>query len=516
MKFLVFCLAFFCALSSVFAQSYILDFELKKVYGNPYVFTDSSTQHTYFVFIRKETFLGKASLCIVETDEEFRILRQSETDCGTWAGSIVFQEINPTHLILYIVETNTIFRPVLAKLQIERKNLTYYFDNVAPLDMGDNFSFLRGLSDGKKHYVINVLRSSKADSLLVLKIENGVSQGVQRYLLPDVSDFNESWKSIFKDKFTLFGRSHPLVIINPTYNTNIAIGFSDNKLYLTNDKLVFTMKYGSEDAKKERIVRIDCAEKTITTDNIYFRKPKALEEYTSNKPTATASFITDNYLFQAWTNGEQGVLLAKSVDSLKDIRRWEFSEQDTFSFKNSPMYEYLKNEHYWFASKKKPFKTSKDLVNNMLDDGILLTARKENGAINVQFGTYKYVNEAAKRIAFSAALGVIGGAVGAAAFDANVTVIINPSAPTSIGGFFPDRERAIYFWMSLKGRNLEQPKEAILPNEFDVFCEKTKSIYSASIANYFSVNGRRAILFQRSETKLSENNKRYYVRIEEK
>jgi hypothetical protein len=515
MKSIFFCLAFFCVLSSAFSQSYILDFELKKFYGNPYVFADSATQHTYFVFIRKETMMGKASLCIIETDAEFRILRQSETDCGTWAGSIVFQEINPTHLILYIVETNTIFRPVLAKLQIERKNLTYYFDNVVPLDMGDNFSFLRGLSDGKKHYVINVLRSSKADSLLVLKIENGVSQGLQRYLLPDVSDFNESWKSIFKDKFNPFGRAQPLVIINPTYNPNIAIGFTDNKLYLTNDQLIFTMKYGSEDAKKERIVRIDCAKQTISTDNIYFRKPKALEEYTSNKPTATASFITDDYLFQAWTNGETGVLVAKSVPSFKEIRRWEFSEQDTFSFKNSPMYEYLKNEQYWFASKKKPFKTSKNLVNDMLDDGILLTARNEKGELKVQFGTYKYVNEAAKRVALSTALGLVAGAVIVTAIP-NSVVTISPSTAPTKSGLFPDRERATYFWLSLKGKDLAQPKDVIIPSDFDIFCEKTQSIYSASIANYFSVNGRRAILFQRSETKASENNKRYYVRIEEK
>ena len=155
-------------------------------------------------------------MCILETDADFKILRQAETNCGEWDGDIVFQEINPTNLILYIVETNTIFKPSLAKLQINRKTLTYYFDKVVTLNMGEDLSCLRGLSDGKKHYIVNLVRAvksdslahlksgEKADSLLVLTIENGVSQGVQSYLLPDLSDIKETWKRIFKDRYVMF------------------------------------------------------------------------------------------------------------------------------------------------------------------------------------------------------------------------------------------------------------------------------------------------------------------------
>ena len=72
----------FFATQSLVAQSFVLDFKMKKMYGDPFVFNDSATQKTYFVFIRKEAFAQKASVCIVETDADFKILRQAETNCG--------------------------------------------------------------------------------------------------------------------------------------------------------------------------------------------------------------------------------------------------------------------------------------------------------------------------------------------------------------------------------------------------------------------------------------------------
>ncbi len=506
------------ATQSLTAQSFVLDFKMKKTYGDPFVFNDSATQKNYFVFIRKEGFTKKASLCIIETDAVCNILRQSETNCGAWNGDIVFQEINSTTLTLYIIETNTIFKPSLAKLQINRSTLTYYFDKVVSLDMGEDLSYLRGLSDGKKHYIINVLHSKKADSLLVLTIDNGVSQGIQRYLLPDLSDIKETWKRVFKDRYVMFGPSHPLLVINPTDNPAISLGVSDNKLYLANDQLIFTMKYNLTSSKMERIVKINCQNQTITTEDITFRKPKALEDYSSNTPTSTASFITDKYLFQAWTNGETGVLVARTVDSLKEKQRWEFGQQDTFAFKNSPVYHHLENQSYWFADKKKPFKNSKELLNKMMYDGFLLAARKDGNEIKMQFGTYKYVNEMGKRVAFGAAFGLVGGVVSAAAFPNSrvfISVSTTNNSPTS-GSLFPDYERATYFWMSLNDNDLSQ-KKIILSDDFDVACERVRAIPRVRILNYFSVNGHRAILYQRREVETADNSIiRYYLKIEEK
>jgi hypothetical protein len=486
----------FFAAQSLVAQSFVLDFKMKKTYGDPFVFNDSAAQKTYFVFIRKEGFTQKASLCIIETDSVFNILRQSETNCGAWDGDIVFQEINPTNLILYIVETNTTLKPSLAKLQINRNTLTYYFDKVVSLNMGEDLSYLRGLSDGKKHYIINVLRAAKADSLLVLTINNGVSQGIQRYLLPDLSDIKETWKKIFKDKYVLFGPTHPLLVINPTDNPAISLGVSDNKLYLANDELIFTMKYDLVFSKMERIIKVNCKNQTITTEDITFRKPKALEDYSSNDPISTASFITDKYLFQAWTNGKTGVLVARTVDSLKEKRRWEFGEQDTFGFKNSPVYHHLENQSYWFADKKKPFKNSKELLTKMMDDGFLLAARKDGNEIKMQFGTYKYVDQSNKRIGVSVGFGLIGGLVASVAL--------------------PNYERATYFWLSLNSDDLSQ-KNTILSDDFDIACERIRAIPRVKILNYFSVNGHRAILYQRGESETFDNSiVRYYLKLEEK
>ena len=496
MKPILLLLALLSATQSLVAQSFVLDFKMKKNYGDPFVFNDSAAQKTYFVFIRKAVFTQKASLCIIETDAEFHVLQQSETNCGEWSGDIVFQEINPTNLILYIVETNTIFKPSLSKLQINRKTLTYYFDKVVSLNMGDDLSYLRGLSDGKKHYIVNLMRGAKADSLLVLTIDNGVSQGVQRYLLPDLSDINETWKKIFKDRYVLFGPSHPLLVISPTDNPAMSLGVSNNKLYLADNQLIFTMKYDLISSKMERVVKIDVDNQTIVKEDITFRKPKALESYSSNAPTSTASYVTDNYLFQAWTNGETGVLVARNLASLKEKQRWEFGEQDTFSFKSSPVYSHLTNQSYWFADKKKPFKNSKELLNKMMDDGFLLAARKDENGIKIQFGTYKYVDKSNARIGLSVGLGLIGGLVAGVAL--------------------PNYERATYFWLSLNSDDLSQ-KNIILSDDFDIFCERVRATTRVRILNYFSVNGRRAILYQHGESEtFDKTTLQYFLKIEEK
>jgi hypothetical protein len=492
MKSILLFLTLFFAVQTAVAQSFILNFDLKKNYADPHIFTDSSTQHTYFVFIRQEEFIQKAALCIIETDAQFRILRQSETECPKWQDFIVFQEINATHLILYIADYHATFKPELIKLQIDRTDLSYYFNRVAGLEFGDNPDYLRALTDGKKHYIVNLERSGKRDSLVVLKIENGIAKGLKRYLLPNLKDINETWKDIFKGN-RAFRRSHPMLIINPIDEPNIASGINGNKLYLTDDKLVFSIKCGEEVTYMERYVRIDCSKERITTEDVLFSKPKAIENYSSNEPTSTASYIIDNYLFQAWTNSEAGVLVAKSLDSLKEIRRWEFSAQDTFSFKNSPIL--MNTESYWFKNKKKPLKASKELLNKMYDDGFLLTARKHDNAIEMQLGTYKYVDESVKRIALGVGFGLFGALISSTAF--------------------PDYERASYFWMSLNPNDLSQNKGAILPNKFDVLSVKTAAVPTVEMTKHLFVNGRRAILYRDDNLVLTKTTfKKYYLQIE--
>ncbi len=485
-------LILFCSLQTANSQSFTLNFDLKKSYGDPYIFTDSSTQHTYFVFIRQEEFIQKAALCIIETDAQFRILRKSETECPKWQDFIVFQEINATHLILYIADYHATYKPELVKLQIDRTDLSYYFNRVAGLDFGDNPDYLRALSDGKKHYIVNLERSAKRDSLVVLKLENGVSKGLKRYLLPDLKDINETWKDVFKGN-RVFSRSHPILIINPQDEPNFASGISGNKLYLTDDKLVFSIKCGEEVTYMERLVGIDCQKATISTKDVLFEKPKALENYSSNAPNSTASYILDDYLFHAWTNGETGVLVVKSLDSLKEIKWWEFSEQETLSFKNSPILKH--DETYWFSDKKKPFNDSKKLLDKMYNDGFLLGVRKNGKAIEIQFGTYKFVDLSNARIGIGVGFGMIG------------SIFLSVA--------LPNYERASYFWMSLDTKDLSQQKGAKLPNDFDVLCVKTAAIPTAYITNHLLIHGRRAILYRNDDLVYGKSAMKRYFLVKE-
>lgn len=487
MKYIFFFLFLLITSQTAFSQSFTLDFDLKKSYPDPYVFTDSSSLTTYFVFIRQETFVEKASICIVETDSSFRILRKSETECPKWHDEIVFQEINSKHLILYIADYQATYQPELIKLQIDRETLTYYFDRVANINFGDSYGYQRGLSDGKTHYIINLVHTAKSDSLIVLKIENGISKGLQRYLLPNLKDINETWRDIFKGN-RAFRRPHPMLIINPRDVPKLALGVSENKLYLIENQLIFSIKCGDEVTYTERIIAIDCQKETVSKRDVFFPKPKALEHYSSNDPNATASLIFENYLFQAWTNGETGVLAVKTMDLLKEIRRWEYTTQDTFGFKNSPIM--TNNGSFWFGEKKKPFKEGTELLGKMFNDGFLLNARKNGKIIELQFGTYKYVDESVKRVALAAGFGLIGTLIGTVSFQ--------------------DYERATYFWMSLNHDDLSPQKGAILPHHFDIFCEKTAAIPNVYITNHFIVNDHRAILYRKEA---ESNIRRYYVKV---
>lgn len=475
------------------AQSFVLDFKMKKTYDDPFVFNDSAAQKTYFVFIRSEGFTKKASLCIIETDSLFNILRQSETNCGPWDGDIVFKDINPTHLTLYFADYRPNFTPFLRKLEIDKAHLTYNFGKVIELDKLEDLSYIRCLSDGKRHYLATLFHTNTRDSLSVLKVENGIAQSYKGYALPDLSDINETWHNIFKGK-NFFKVVPPLLAIDPLDELDLAAGASDKKLYLSNDKLVFSLKKGRNESKTEKIVVINCLNATTDVNTVYFTKPKIIGHHTENAPS-TASFVIDDYLFQAWSNGEKGILIAKTLDSFREVRRWEFSPQDTFDFKNSAVF--IKKKGYWFADKKKPFKDNKALSNLMRDDGLSLTARKRGDKIEMQFGSYKYVDESNKKLGFSIAFGLIGGLIASVSF--------------------PNYEEATYFWLSLNRADLSQPEGSVLPNRFDILSGAIEDVPKVRVSNNSVTNGRRAFLYQREETEvLPHDIKRYYLLIEEK
>lgn len=489
--FLFFSLLF--ATQFLVAQSFTIDFKMKKTYDIPYVFNDSAAQKTYFVFLRNEGFAKKASLCIIETDSVLNILRQSETNCGPWDGNFVFKDINATHLTLYFADYRPNFIPFLRKLEIDKENLSYNFGKVIELDKLEDLSYIRCLSDGKRHYLATLFHNKYKDSLSVLKIENNVVQSYKGYALPDLSDINETWHNVFKGK-NLFKVVPPLSAIDPLGETDMAAGASDKKLYLSNDKLVFSLKKGRDESKMEKIVTVNCQNATIDVGNVYFTKPNVIGYHTLNAPS-TASFVIDDYLFQAWSNGEKGILIAKTLDSFREVRRWEFSPQDTFGFKNSAVF--MKKKGYWFADKKKPFKDNKELSNLMRDDGLSLTARKRGDKIEMQFGSYKYVDQSNTKLGLSIGFGLIGGLVAYAAF--------------------PNYEQATYFWLSLNREDLSQPEGAVLPTSFDALSEVIENIPSSTLSNPIFINGRRAFLYQRDENELLEHDiKRYHLLIEEK
>ena len=481
------------ATQSLVAQSFTLDFQMKKTYGDPYVFNDSATQKTYFIFIRNDGFAKKAALCIVETDSVFNILRTSETNCGAWDGDIVFKDINATSLTLYFADYRPNFVPFLRKLTIDKETLSYDFGKVIQLDNPEDLSYVRCLSDGKRHYLMTLFHNNYTDSLSVLKIENDAVQSYKGYALPDLSDMDNTWHGVFKGK-NFFKVVQSLHVINPLDEPDMSAGWYDKKLYLTNDKLVFSLKKGRDASKMEKIVTIDCQNATIDVGNVYFTKPKIIGYHTENAPSA-ASFVVDDYLFQAWSNGEKGILVAKTLDSFREVRRWEFSPQDTFNFKNSPVF--VKKKGYWFADKKKPFKDNKVLSNLMRDDGLSLTARKNGDKIEMQFGSYKYVDQSNTKLGLSITFGLIGGLVAYAAFQ--------------------NYEQATYFWLSLHQDNLSQPEGAVLPNKFDGLSKVIEDIPNVNISNHTFINGRRAFLYQHNETQVLEHAiKRYYLLIEEK
>ena len=489
--FLLFSLFF--ATQSLVAQSFMLNFNMKKTYGNPYVFNDSAAQKTYFVFIRNEGFAKKASLCIIETDSVFNILRTSETNCGAWGGDIVFKDINATHLTLYFADYRPNFVPFLRKLEIDKQTLAYDFGKVIQLENLEDLSYVRCLSDGKRHYLVTLFHNNHKDSLSVLKVENSVAQSYKGYALPDLSDIGETWRGVFKGK-NFFKIIEPLYAIDPLEEPDMSVGLYDKKLYLTNDKLVFSLKKGRDESKMEKIVTIDCQNATIDVGNVHFTKPNVIGYHTENAPSA-ASFVVDDYLFQAWTNGEKGILMAKTLDSFREVRRWEFSPQDTFGFKNSAVF--MGKKGYWFADKKKPFKDNKELSNLMRNDGLSLTARKRGNRLEMQFGSYKYVDESNKKLGLSLSFGLIGGIVATFAF--------------------PNYEQATYFWLSLNQADLSQSEGATLPTAFDGLSKVIENIPNVSVLNHSVINGRRAFLYQRDETQLLPHDiKRYHLLIEAK
>jgi hypothetical protein len=237
------------------------------------------------------------------------------------------------------------------------------------------------------------------------------------------------------------------------------VGASDKKLYLSNDKLVFTLKKRRNESKTEKIVTVNCQNGSTDVNTVYFTKPKIIGYHTENPPSTT-SFVIDDYLFQAWSNGEKGILIAKTLDSFREVRRWEFSPQDTFNFKNSAVF--MTKKGYWFADKKKPFKDNKELLSLMRSDGLSLTARKRGDKIEMQFGSYKYVDESNKRVGLSIGFGLIGGLIASVSF--------------------PNYEEATYFWLSLNRADLSQPEGAVLPNRFDILSGAIENVPRFSVS----------------------------------
>jgi hypothetical protein len=489
---------FFFFLFSLFtqflvAQSFVLDFKIKKIYGDPYIFTDFTSPNVYFVFIRKAGTLTQPSLCVIETDAVFKVLRMSETNCADWNGDIVFQETNATNIALYISGFQSPVERVLRKLVIDKQTLAAHFDKVSGLNIGEDGVYLRYLSDGKTHYIVNVLHKFKTDSLVVLTIKNGVSKGIKRYLLPKFSDYNTSWKSIFKGKRLIFA-DHPLVTIDPLEDPNLVTGLSENKLYLTGGRLIMTIKLWENGVQFEKIITIDCEKETIKTQDAAFPQPKFWTKKVDFEPSTT-SFVAENYLFQAWTNGEVAILVAKTLDSLTEINRWVLTEQDTFDFKNSPIF--FENKGYWFADKQMPLKGAKGFIAKIWADGLSISAHRRGKALELQFGSYKFVEQkVVAELVGAFFMGKIGGLIG--------------------GNLFPDYERATYFWLSLNPDDLSPQKNVLLPDAFNALCEDMDNSSSFIITNYFIYKNRRALLSKLENQRLEkETYKRYFLRIEE-
>jgi hypothetical protein len=488
-------LLFICLFLTQFldAQSFVLDFKMKKIYGDPYIFADSTSQNVYFVFIRKAGTLTQPSLCVVETDAVFKILRMSETNCADWNGDIVFQETNSANIALYISGFQSPVERVLRKLVIDKQTLVAHFDKVARLNIGEDGIYLRYLSNGKTHYIVNILHKMKTDSLVVLTIKNGVFKGIKRYLLPKISDYNVSWKSIFKGKRILFA-DHPLVTIDPLEDPNLVTGSSENKLYLIGERLIITTKLGDNSAIFEKIITVDCEKETIKTQDVAFTQPSTGAKNADFEPSTT-SFIAENYLFQAWTNGEVAILTAKTLDSLKETNRWVFTEQDTFDFKNSPIF--IENKGYWFADKQMPLKGAKGFIAKIRADGLSISAHKRGNTLELQFGSYKFVEQK-----------VVAEIVGA--------YVMGKIGYLIAGNLFPDYERATYFWMSLNNADLSPQKNVVLPDAFNALCEEMDNSSSFIITNYFVYKNRRALLSKLENQRLEQSSyKRYFLRIEE-
>ncbi len=269
------------------AQSFVLDFKMKKIYGDPYIFADSTSQNVFFVFVRKAGTLTQPSLCAIETDAVFKVLRMSETNCADWNGDIVFQETNAANIALYISGFQSPVERVLRKLVIDKQTLVAHFDKVLGLNIGEDGVYLKYLSNGKTHYIVNILHTSRTDSLVVLTIKNGVFKGTKRYLLPKISDYNVSWKSIFKGKRILFA-DHPLVTIDPLEDPNLVTGSNENKLYLINERLIITTKLGNNSAIFEKIITIDCEKETIKTQDVAFTQPTTGAKNADFEPSTTS------------------------------------------------------------------------------------------------------------------------------------------------------------------------------------------------------------------------------------